>query len=302
MLARIARATLKSNRCFTNTRPGLMAAKKPVSAKEEIEILDPLTPEIKDAIKQSKKQFQSVIKNLTSTEGKPIQITGFKPTIQITTASGKIAHAIFDAAATMRSVGIVAKDFQLVADIIESTPSFKDLLESDISNNEKITMLELLSNATGLSPISSFFVYFMTYEHNFGLILPAIKDFKRLVGSLDTEMSIRLTVAKEQNGEEKASLEKTVKSFFPPETQFKFNYVVDPSIQKGYIIESPFLTHDASFANAVKKVGEEENMIISELIGDIKKGIKSQTLVWETKEFREKYLTFDEKAYNAKLE
>ncbi|KAN0040536.1 hypothetical protein ACTA71_008873 [Dictyostelium dimigraforme] len=296
MLARFSRSAIKSSRCFSTS------AKTPqFSEAEEIEILKSVeSPEFKDAAKKAREQYKDIIANLTKTEGKSIiRSTGLKPTIHINTPSGKIAHALFDAASSMRSVGIVSKELSQVKNIIDKTPGFRSALDGEIDNSEKATMVELLQTTLPLSPVSGFFLYFMTNEGNFKLINPALNDFKRLVGSLDTEMSIRLTVAHEYNAAEKKDLEGQVKSFFPPETSFKFSYTVDPAIEKGFIIQSPFINHDASYATAAKKVEAEEKTVLTEFLNDIKNGIKTQTAVWETKEFRDKYLTFDEKAYDA---
>ncbi|KAN0014462.1 hypothetical protein ACTFIU_000780 [Dictyostelium citrinum] len=299
MLARLSRSAIKSGRYFSTSAN----TAAPLSDVEEIDILKAVeAPEFKEASKKAREQYKDIITQLIGDEsGKSIsKSTGLKPTINIGTPSGKIAHALFDAASSMRSVGIVSKELAQVKAIIDKTPGFKSALEGEVDNSEKATMLELLQSTVTLSPVSGFFLYFMTYENNFKLISPTLNDFKRLVGSLDTEMSIRLTVAHQYSEAEKKDLENNVKSFFPPETSFKFSYVVNPEIQKGFIIESPFINHDASYASAVKKVQAEEQTVLTEFLNDIKNGIKTQTAIWETKEFRDKYLTFDEKAYDAK--
>ncbi|KAM9991993.1 hypothetical protein ACTFIZ_012643 [Dictyostelium cf. discoideum] len=293
MLARFSRTAIKSGRYFSTSAKNTA----PISEAEEIEILKAVeAPQFKEAVKKTRQQYNDMISKLTNDEsGKSItQSTGLRPTISIGTPSGKIAHALFDAASSMRSVGIVAKELTQVKSIIDKTPGLKTALEGDIDNSEKTVMLELLQGSVTLSPVSGFFLYYMTYENNFKLINSALTDFKRLVGSLDTEMSIKLTVAHQYSEAEKKELETNVKSFFPPETQFKFSYIVDPEIQKGYIIESPFINHDASYSAAVKKVKAQEQSVLAEFLNDIKNGIKNQTAVWETKEFREKYLTLDE--------
>ncbi|KAK5581555.1 hypothetical protein RB653_001591 [Dictyostelium firmibasis] len=299
MLTRFSRTAIKNGRYFSTSAK----TTTPLTDAEEVEILKAVqAPEFKEASKKSREQYKEIISKLTSEEGKSItQSTGVKPTINISSPSGKIAHALFDAASSMRSIGIVSKELAQVKTIIEKTPGFKAALEGEIDNSEKSTMVELLQNTVSLSPVSGFFLYFMTYEQNFKLINPTLNDFKRLVASLDSEMSIRLTVAHQYTETERNDLEKNVKSFFPPETTFKFSYIVDPAIEKGFIIESPFINHDASYATAVKKVQSEEQTVFTEFLNDIKNGIKTQTAVWETKDFKEKYLTFDEKAYDAKI-
>ncbi|KYR02142.1 mitochondrial F1 complex ATP synthase [Tieghemostelium lacteum] len=280
-----------------------------LSEADEMSIVNPeKNKELKEAIKQSKKQYSEILQKIT--EGSD-QATGkisatsstpvVKPKIHISSEAGKIAHAVFGTASQMRSLNIVSKDVDTLLKAFDTVPDLRSIVEGDVDASEKITVLDLLSSSLSLSPIGGFYLYYMTYEQKFNILVQSLKDFKRLVASLSTELAVRLTVATQPSQQEKTELENQVKSYFPTDTVFKFNFVVDPSIKAGYIIESPLLNHNASLAKAIDVVQQEERSVFAEFVADLKKSARSGNEFWKSKEFKEKYLKFDEAAYEAQL-
>eukprot|EP01132_Coremiostelium_polycephalum_P007734 gene7734-9511_t len=259
--------------------------------------------ELRDLVSQSKKQYDEIIKTLATDETPstfPVK-PSVKPSIVINTVSGKIAHALFQTASSMRSLNIVLKDVETVLEIIETDSDFAYLLESDATSDQKIMAVELLTQALSLSPLGSFFIYTMNYEKHHNILKQTLKDYIRLVRSLSTKMVLRVTVPNEYQGQEKAEFEKKIKSFFPDDAVIQFTYTVDPSVKKGYKISSPLLNVDATLSHAIEKALEEEKAVQAELFADLKNAFKTSTSIWDTPEFKEKYLTFDEKAYDEKL-
>ncbi|EGG23370.1 mitochondrial F1 complex ATP synthase [Cavenderia fasciculata] len=254
----------------------------------------------------AKKNYKQAMEQLFQNADKTSTISSpkfeVKPALIITTPAGKIAHALFSTASQARSLGIVQKDVELLLTSFSTIPSFKSIIESDVDASEKQTLLDLFSSAIKVTPISEFFLYYMTNEKLFNLIVPALKDFIRLYNSLSSEMIIRLTVAHNYNEKEKQTLQQQVAAYFSPDSTLKFIYTVDESIKGGYKIESPFLNHDASLFAATDKAQKEERVVMSGFFNELKGAVTSDKAVWESKEFQEKYLSFDAKAYEESIE
>ncbi|EFA80641.1 mitochondrial F1 complex ATP synthase [Heterostelium album PN500] len=252
-----------------------------------------------------KKQYQEIISSLMeSKETSKISSPKFevKPTIIIPTASGKVARALFACASQARSLNIVSKDVDMILKAFDTIPSFRSIVEEpDIANADKQNLIDFFVDSVTLSPIGEFFLYYMSNENNFGILVNTLKDFQRLVASLSTEMNIRLTVAHEYNDKEKQQLEQLVRSYFTEDTKIQFAYSVDASIKSGYKIESPLLNHNATLSAAIEKSEREEKAIFSDFFNDLREAAVTDTPVWDKNEFKEKYFSFDVKAYEDSL-
>jgi len=190
----------------------------------------------------------------------------------------------------MRTINIVSKEVEKLLNFINLSSSFEDSLKSKFSNEEKTTIITLLANScTQLSPLTSFFLYHIAFIEKFELLVPALKDFKKLADSLSTDVTVKLTVAHNYSAAEKTELEKEVTSFFVAGTPIKYQYTVDPSIINGFKIESTLLNHDATLKSAEEKAKRDVSALVESLKKDIEQAIKEENPVWETKEFKDKY-------------
>ncbi|GAM20570.1 hypothetical protein SAMD00019534_037450 [Acytostelium subglobosum LB1] len=272
----------------------------------EAEVPQSVLKELEKSRAAQKQQYQDIVAKLTeTTEESKVSSKKFevKPTIAITTASGKVAHALFSMASQARSLAIVGKDADLIIKAFEKIPSFRSTIEEpEVEVADKQNLIDFFIASIPLSPIGEFFLYYMANENNFKNILPALSDYKRLVASLSTEMTVRLTIAREYNAKEKEQLELQIRSYFTEDTQMSFIYTVDPSIKSGYKVESPLLNHNATLSAAIHKAEREENALFTEFFNELRHAAITDTAVWEKQEFKDKYFSFDSKAYEESIE
>eukprot|EP01133_Synstelium_polycarpum_P009110 gene9110-10682_t len=299
----------------TAAAPKTSATSDAASEKEweELEKYDTdaeMSPSVLKEIEQARIAAKAQYKEIVDKLSDPAQVQSklssskfeVKPTVNISTPAGKLAHALFSTASQCRSLAIVLRDVELILQSFSTIPSFRSVVEGDIEAGDKQTLLEFYIEAMPLSPLGEFFLYHMASEKQFPLIIQTLRDYKRLYASLSTEMTIRLTVAHEYSAAEKQTLEQQVRGYFTEDTKIQFVYTVEPSIKSGYKIDCPLLTHNATLSAAIEKSEREERSIFADFFGDLREAVNTNTAVWEKKEFQDKYFSFDPKAYEESLE
>jgi len=181
--------------------------------------------------------------------------------LKLNTQTGQYAEALFEMIGS--KVEDVETEFEILEQAFEEQPEIvSDLRREDLTLAQRQNQVKQLTEITPLSDCTISFLKFLAKQNELNNLPEIIDDYFTLLKSARGEYDVDVIVAHPQDAVAFTSLDTQkrdaiIKKLDLPEgAEVKFNYLFDPTLQKGIILRTESTELDMSLATQISEMEE----------------------------------------------
>jgi len=168
-------------------------------------------------------------------------------------ATNRYALALYELARENSELEKIEKESLDVLELIKKSLDFQSFIKDPTNDkNQQIKSIQTISEKFGLSKIFNKFMCFLSYKRRFFYLEKILKSFLNISSKMRGEVKAKLSSSKELTSIEIENIQKELSENFT--SKVKLDYVYDPILIGGLIIEVGSIMFDTSIKNRLKQI------------------------------------------------